>query len=108
MMFLNIIHVTKNSKRMIHNNLNKIITTQDIIMNQRAFGGLLPKPSNARPIILIEDVFDVLFDFESVVLLAPVGQFTKSLTSQNFLDLRQTKMFQTQTKIKNRRKFQLK
>ena len=66
---------------MIHNNLNKIITAQDIIMNQRAFGGLLRKPSNARPIILIEDVFDVLFDFEFAVLLAPVGQFTKSLTS---------------------------
>ena len=93
---------------MIHNNLNKIITTQDIILNQRAFGGLLPKPLNARPIILIEDVFDdVLFDFESAVLLAPVGQFTKSSTSQNFLDLRQTKVFQTQIKITNRRKFQL-
>ena len=63
---------------MIHNNLNKIITIQDIIMNQRAFGGSSPKPSNARQIILIEDVFDVLFDFESAVLLAPVGQFTKS------------------------------
>ena len=64
-MFLKITHRSENLKGMIQKTLNKIITTQDIVMNQRAFESLSPKPSNAHNTIFIEYVFNVLFDFES-------------------------------------------
>ena len=64
-MFLKITHRSENLKGMIQKTLNKIITTQDIVMHQRAFKSLSPKPSNAHKIIFIEYVFDVLFDFKS-------------------------------------------
>ena len=78
MTFLKITHGTENLKRMTQKNLSKIIITQDIVLNQSAFESLSPKPSNARQIIFIEDVFDVIFYFESAAFLAAVEQFTKS------------------------------
>ena len=66
--FLKITNGTENFKDVIQKALNEIITTQDIVMNQRAFESLLPKLSNSRQIIFTKDVFDFLFDFESAVL----------------------------------------
>jgi len=66
--FLRITNGRENIKEMIQKALNEIITTRDIVMNQRAFESLSPKPSNALQINFIKDVFDFLFDFESAVL----------------------------------------
>ena len=67
MMFLKITHGRENLKEMIQKTLNEFITTQDIVMNQRAFENLSPKLSNALQKIFIKDVFNFLFHFKTVV-----------------------------------------